>query len=160
MSHVAFPRGSDGYASSMAVRSPRLRAAALAVVLAATGAAGCSAPPSSTLTTPMAEVTIGGQRVGTVPVRCRQYGWDWTIESLPKAPGFTTVITTGSAMTAQMAQIRDLDGFSGTFGRGAVGEGKVQWDNDDFVVSGTAVGGTASQSKQLSPRSFTIRARC
>lgn len=108
----------------------------------------------------MADITIAGQRYGSVPVSCRQYGWSWTIESMQQEPGFRAVFGTGKAVTAEMAQFRNLGGFSGTFGQGAVGDGQASYDDNDFIMSGTAVGGMSNSERQWMPRSFSIRAHC
>lgn len=132
----------------------RFVAVTLGAVLAA-GLAGCAAPADA-LNTPTAQVTIDGSDAGSYPVLCGQIQRQWTIETLPRSPGFTAIFSTDGTITPGLVRLRDVGGFSGTFGQDIVGEAQASVENGTFLISGTASGAATEQTR----RSFTIRADC
>lgn len=150
-------RAGDGY-------RPIMGRCGVAAVLGAgalsAAMAGCAAPPDL-LGTHTAQVTIKGVGTETVPVHCDQVRWRWTIETVPRAPGFTAMVNTATATaSAGLVHFRDLGGFSGTFGRDIVGDAQARVDDGTFVISGTAVGSTEDQPTEETPHDFTIETNC
>ena len=127
--------------------------------MAVVAASACSAPPSA-LGTHTAEVRIADGSAERFPVTCNQYEWQWIIETPESDPGFTAIVNTGETVTAELVHLRDVDGFSGTFGRDVVGDGTARVDNGVFHISGTAFGGTEDDPAAMLDRDFSIRTDC
>lgn len=129
-------------------------------MLVTVGVAGC-ASPAPALGTHTAQVTINGQDVGRDHrVTCNQFGWDWKVETLEKAPGFTAMLETGDTATAELVHIRDLGGFTGTYGRDVVGDAEAHVDGGTFTISGTALGFHAQEPAETASATFSIKTDC
>lgn len=61
---------------------------------------------------------------------------------------------------ASLVHLRDVDGFSVTFGRDIVGEAQANLENGTFLISGTASGSAAEQPTEETSHSFTIQTNC
>ena len=135
-------------------------AAAIGALSVAAGIAAC-ASPAPALGTHTAQVTIDGRDTGPPhPVACSQFGWDWKIETLKEAPGFTALVQTGDTVTAELAHIRDLGGFTGTYGQDVVGDAEARVTEGTFLISGTAVGFHSQQPDETATATFTIKTDC
>jgi ipoprotein LpqH len=133
---------------------------AAGALLVAAGVAGCGSPPPA-LGTHTAQVTINGRDTGEAhPVACSQFGWDWKIETLDEAPGFTAMFETGNTLTAESVEIRDLGGFTGSYWRYTVGDAEARVVGDAFTLIGTAVGYTSDEPDETASASFTIKTDC
>jgi ipoprotein LpqH len=129
-------------------------------LMLATGVAGCASPPPA-LGTHVAQVTVNGNDTGRAhPISCSQFGWNWKVETLDKAPGFTAMFQTGDTVTAQLVEIRELAGFTGTYGQGTVGEATASVSGDEFEISGTAVGFMTERPSETVPATFVIETDC
>lgn len=137
----------------------RIIAAFAAAAVCALGA--CSAPPAA-LGTRTAEVVVNGDGNGTkYPVECSQAGWTWLISTFDEAkPGFTASIQTGDAVDAHSVQIRDLEGFTGSYWQGTVGEGKATVDGDKITITGTAEGSFADDPSGEANATYRIETTC
>lgn len=123
-------------------------------------ACGCATPPAA-LGTRTAQVLINGESTGIVhPVECSQSGWSWLIDSPGEKSGFNAAFQTGPSMAAQSVQIRDLDGFTGGFWLGTVGDGRVSVQNQKFTISGTAHGFFADNPTGDATATFEITTAC
>lgn len=135
----------------------RIIAVAGAVLVAGVGA--CSSPPSA-VGTHTAQVNINGTNINPPPtVRCIQQGWNWIIETPEKDSGFRAAFSTGDQITAQSVEIRGLDGFTGAYWQGTVGDGEATIDNGTVRITGTA-GGEFEGSTDEATATFDIETRC
>jgi ipoprotein LpqH len=135
-------------------------ASAAGALLAAVNVAGCASPPPA-LGTHTAQVTVNGRDTGRAhPISCSQFGWDWKIETLDEAPGFTAMFQTGDTVTAESVEIRELGGFTGSYWQGTVGDAEANVVGDAFTISGTAVGFTSQRPNDTVPATFTIKTDC
>lgn len=129
-----------------------------AVSVAALTACGASPPALGTRT---AEVTINGERTGQIPVECSQAGWTWLISDFgDKTPGFTVNMSTGEKVTAHSVQIRDLEGFTGAYWEGTVGDGSATVDGRTITVTGTAKGEFADNPATAAEATYEIETKC
>jgi lipoprotein LpqH len=128
--------------------------------LLAAGIAGCASPPAA-LGTHTARVEIDGRATDQAHrVSCTQTGWLWKIETLDESPGFTAMVTTGDTVTADQVYIRDLGGFTGTYGRDIVGDDEARVTEGTFRISGKAVGFYSHDPSETVSASFTIETDC
>lgn len=138
-------------------RSVAIAAAAVTAV-AVLGA--CSSPPSA-LGAPTAKISINGHPVGTTQqVSCRQVGNAWTITTLKNTPGFTASLDTGGKVVPTSVEIRGLDGFTGSYWQGTVGNADGTFSGNKFTITGTAVGFTADKPNQRAEGDFKIETGC
>ncbi|MGE2717061.1 lipoprotein LpqH [Mycolicibacterium litorale] len=131
-----------------------LGAASVAVLTACGG----SEPALGTRT---AEVSVNGERATRVPVECSQAGWTWLISDFgEETPGFSASLSTGETVTAHSVEIRDLEGFTGAFWEGTVGDGKAAIDEKTITITGTAKGEFADNPATAAEATFEIETNC
>ncbi|MCK0174138.1 MULTISPECIES: lipoprotein LpqH [Mycobacteriaceae] len=128
----------------------------------AVGLLGACSSPEPALGARTAEVTVNGEGSGSkYPVECSQAGWTWLISTFDEAkPGFSASIQTGEGVDAHSVQIRDLEGFTGSFWQGTVGEGKATIANDKITITGQAEGSFADDPTGEANATFRIETRC
>ncbi|HME49256.1 lipoprotein LpqH [Mycobacterium sp.] len=145
----------------------RFAAAATGALLAVAGLTACSSPPSlppqppGALPPRTAHVTIDGQDAGTThDVSCTQVGWSNTFSTGDKDSGTTAVVNTGDQITAESVQIRNLNGFTGSFTAGTYGNAEATVAGQTFTITGTALGYTPDKPTNQVPQHFTIKVSC
>ncbi|TFV54698.1 hypothetical protein E4P42_25135 [Mycobacterium sp. PS03-16] len=123
--------------------------------------AACGAPPAA-LGSRTAQLTVNGDKLAEpVPVECSQVGWTWLISSFGKdAPGFTASVSTGETMEAHSVQLNDVDGFTGAYWEGTVGDGRASINNGAITISGTAEGSFADNPDSGSEATYEITTKC
>lgn len=136
-------------------------------LLAVAGLAACSSPPPlppqppGSLPPVTAHITVDGRDAGTThDVSCTQVGWAHTFDTGDKDSGATAVVETGDQIKAQSVEIRNLNGFSGSFSAGTVGNADANVLGETFTVTGTALGYAADKPTQRVPQQFTIKVNC
>lgn len=129
--------------------------AASAVALTACGG---SEPAVGTRT---AEVTVNGKETAKIPVECSQAGWTWLISDFgEKTPGFTANVSTGDNVAAHSVEIRDLEGFTGAYWEGTVGDGKAVINDSTIKITGTAKGAFADNPTATAEAKYEITTNC
>jgi lipoprotein LpqH len=93
-------------------------------------------------------------------VSCTQVGWSHTFDIGDKSSGTTAVVDTGDEVKARMVEIRNVNGFSGTFAQGTLGNANARVAGDTFTITGTALGYTADKPRNQVPQQFTIKVNC
>jgi lipoprotein LpqH len=143
------------------------RFAAVCTPLAVAGLAACSSPPPlppqppGALPPVTAHVTINGQEAGTTHnVSCNQTGWSHSFTTGDNASGTTAVVDTGDKVTARSVQIRNLNGFTGSFSAGTYGNADATISGQTFTITGTALGYLADNPTNRVPQHFTIKVNC
>ncbi len=137
------------------------RVGTVALVLAAivVSVAGCS----SAQTTPRraARVTIDGATHTTRPPACRQDQMYRTIK-IPDGDGGVeaVVLLSGYRVMPQWVKIRNVDGFTGSFWQGGVGDAHVDLTNDAYTITGSAYGIDSSNPNKVVTTDFKIVAQC
>jgi len=135
----------------------RLLATAFLVMVA--GVAGCSQPT----TTPRkaAHLTIDGATHATSPPACRQQQSYRTIDIRDKDGGVEAVVLlSGYRAIPEWVKIRNVDGFTGSYWEGGVGEAHADVTNDAYTISGSAYGINSSNPNKVVTTDFKITAEC
>lgn len=133
----------------------------VAVLIAATAVVvgGCSSPPPA-LGARSAEVTVNGD-AQKYPVECSQAGWTWLISTFDDAkPGFSAAIQTGDTVSAHSVQLRDVQGFSGAYWQGTVGDGRATVEGNTITITGTAEGSFADNPSGQANAKYEIQTTC
>ena len=123
------------------------------------GTAACSAPEPA-VGDHTAQVTINGTNISPPPgIWCVQQGWNWIIETPDAETGLRAAISTGDTITAQSVEIRGLDGFTGAYWQGTIGDGKATIDNGRISITGTAQGSFEGNT-DTATATFDIETKC
>ena len=137
----------------------RLLTVALLVAAVVVSAAGCG----SSQTTPRraARLTIDGATHTTRPPACRQDQMYRTID-IPDHDGGVeaVVLLSGYRAMPQWVKIRNVDGFTGSFWQGGVGDARVDLNNDAYTITGSAYGINSSNPNKVVTTDFKIVAQC
>jgi len=132
------------------------------LAITAVGVLGGCSTPEPALGTRTAEVTVNGDGNGSkYPVECSQAGWTWLISTFDEAaPGFSAAIQTGDSVAAHSVQIRDLEGFTGSYWQGTVGDGKATVNGNKITITGTAEGSFADNPSGEGKATYSIETTC
>ena len=137
----------------------RLLTVALVLAAVVVGTAGCG----SSQTTPLraARLTIDGATHTTRPPACRQDQMYRTID-IPDHDGGVeaVVLLSGYRAMPQWVKIRNVDGFTGSFWQGGVGDAHVDLVNDAYTITGSAYGINSSNPNKVVTTDFKLVAQC
>jgi lipoprotein antigen len=134
------------------------RLAALGFVLVA-GVVGCAGPQ----TTPRAaaHLTINGATHAARPPACTQLQSYRTIDIRDRDGQVEAVVLySASRVIPQWVKIRNIDGFTGSFWQGGVGDAHVDLTNSAYTISGSAYGINNSNPNKVVTTDFKITAEC
>lgn len=137
----------------------RLLIVALVLAAVVVSVAGCSAAQ----TTPRraARLTIDGATHTTRPPACRQDQMYRTINIDDHDGGVEAVVLlSGYRVMPQWVKIRNVDGFTGSFWQGGVGDAHVDLINDAYTITGSAYGINSSNPNKVVTTDFKIVAEC
>ncbi len=121
--------------------------------------AGCAEPQ----TTPRAaaHLTIGGASHAARPPKCSQLQSYRTIDIRDRDGQVEAVVLfSASRVIPQWVKIRNIDGFTGSFWQGGVGEAHVDVTNSAYTISGSAYGINNSNPNKVITTDFKITAEC
>jgi ipoprotein LpqH len=139
---------------------------ALVLASAALLAACSSVPPTpqptgDQLTTGTAVVSIGGAEVATShDVQCTSAGAVTTIVTGADRTGTTSAVDSDGGLAAQYVEIRDVDGFTGSYWHGLGAAPEVELTGRTFVVTGTATGYHVNDPSARVEERYRIRVAC
>ncbi|WP_407687146.1 lipoprotein LpqH [Mycobacterium sp. HUMS_1102779] len=137
----------------------RNRLLAVAGVVVATGVAGCAQP--QTMPRKAAHLTIDGATHATRPAACSQEQAYRTIDIRDRGGRVEAVVLlSGARAIPQWVKIRDVDGFTGSYWEGGVGEVHAEATNDAYTISGSAYGISSSNPNKVVTTDFKIAAEC
>jgi len=137
----------------------RLCTVALVMAGVVISVAGCSAAQ----TTPRraARLTIDGATHTTSPPACRQDQMYRTINIGDHDGGVEAVVLlSGYRVMPQWIKIRNVDGFTGSFWQGGVGDAHVDLTNNAYTITGSAYGINSSNPNKVVTTDFKIVAEC
>ncbi|BCO52107.1 MULTISPECIES: lipoprotein LpqH [Mycobacterium avium complex (MAC)] len=137
----------------------RLPTVALIMAAVVVIVAGCSAAQ----TTPRraARLTIDGATHTTRPPSCRQDQMYRTIKIPDHDGGVEAVmLLSGYRVMPQWVKIRNVDGFTGSFWQGGVGDAHVDLAHDTYTITGSAYGINSSNPNKVVTTEFNIVAEC
>jgi Mycobacterium 19 kDa lipoprotein antigen len=129
------------------------------------GVAGCG--QAQTLPRKAARVTIGGATHKARPAACSQ------IQAYKPSESYRTldvgdqngrieavVLLNGDQATPQWVKIRDIDGFTGSFWQGGVGDAHAELTNNAYTITGSAYGINSRNPNKVVTTDFKITAEC
>ncbi|GBG38976.1 lipoprotein LpqH [Mycobacterium montefiorense] len=121
--------------------------------------AGCAEPQ----TTPRAaaHLTIDGTSHAARPAACSQLQSYRTIDIRDRDGQVEAVVLfSASRVIPQWVKIRNIDGFTGSFWQGGVGEAHADATNSAYTISGSAYGINNSNPNKVITTDFKITADC
>lgn len=129
------------------------------LVIAGVGLAGCG--QAQTMPRKAARLTIDGATHSTRPPSCSQNQQYRTIDIKDRDGGVEAVVlTSGYRVMPQWVKIRNVDGFTGSFWEGGVGDAHAEVTNDAFTIAGSAYGINSSNPNKVITTEFKIIAEC
>ncbi|ABK64947.1 lipoprotein LpqH [Mycobacterium avium] len=137
----------------------RLPTVVLVLTAVVAGIAGCSA--AQTVPRKAARLTIDGATHTTRPTSCRQDQMYRTI-NIPDHDGGVeaVVLLSGYRVMPQWVKIRNVDGFTGSYWQGGVGDAHVDLTNDAYTITGSAYGINSANPNKVVTTDFKIVAEC
>ncbi|OBA58007.1 hypothetical protein A5647_22265 [Mycobacterium sp. 1100029.7] len=127
--------------------------------IVATTVAACAEPQ----TTPLgaAHLTINGATHAARPPACSQVQSYRTID-IPDRDGHVeaTMLLSASRAIPQWVKIRNINGFTGSFWQGGVGDAHADVSNGRYTITGSAYGINSSNPDKVVTTDFTITASC
>ena len=129
------------------------------VLLVIVGVAGCG--QAQTTPRKAARLTIDGATHSTSPPSCSQNQQYRTIDIKDRDGGIEAVVlTSGYRVMPQWVKIRNVDGFTGSFWKGGVGDAHADVTNDAYTIAGSAYGINSSNPDKVVTTEFKIIAEC
>jgi ipoprotein LpqH len=129
--------------------------------------AGCSAqahsagPALGALGAGTARITVNDQELGqTDAVRCLVTPPLLTIVTGDANSGSTTVVSSDGLLAAESVQIRNLDGFTGSYNANLMGHGQVKITESTYSITGDADGFSTGNDSLPANRTFSIKVAC
>jgi lipoprotein antigen len=123
------------------------------------GAAGCG----QAQTTPLkpARVTVDGATHTARPAACSQIQSYRTIDITDRNGHVEAVVMlNGDRVIPQWVKIRDIDGFTGSFWHGGVGNAHADLTNTAYTITGSAYGINTRNPNKVVTTDFKIAAEC
>ena len=123
------------------------------------GVAGCG--QAQTMPRKAARVTIDGATHTTRPAACSQIQSYRTIDIGDQKGHVEAVVTvSGYRAIPQWVKIRDIDGFTGSFWQGGVGDAHAEVVNGAYTITGSAYGINSGNPNKVLTTDFKITAEC
>ncbi|CAM4324685.1 hypothetical protein MB901379_02563 [Mycobacterium basiliense] len=137
------------------------RSLAVAGVALVVGAGVSACGGTQTVPRPAAHVTIDGYTHVARPAACSQEQSYRTI-NIPDRDGElqATVLLSGERVIPQWVRIRNVDGFTGSFWQGGVGQAHVDLSRGRYTIIGSAYGINTSNPNKVVTTDFKIVADC
>ena len=121
--------------------------------------AACGAP--QTTSRAAAHLTIDGTTHTTRPAECSQLQGFRTINIRDRDSQVEAVVLlSGYRAIPQWVKIRNIDGFTGSFWEGGVGDAHVDLTNSAYTITGSAYGINSSNPNKVITTDFKISAEC
>ncbi len=137
----------------------RLAAVAFVVIAGTAGVAGCA--QGQTTSRKAARLTIDGATHTTRPAACSQDQSYRTIDIQDHDGQVEAVVLlSGYRVMPQWVKIRNIDGFTGSFWEGGVGDAHADITNDAYTITGSAYGINSSDPNKVVTTDFKITAEC
>jgi len=130
-----------------------------AAVLVIASAAGCA--ETQTVPRKAAHLTIDGATRATPPAACSQDQAYRTITiSDREGKVEAVVLLSGDKVIPQWVKIRNIDGFTGSFWQGGVGNARADVARSAFTITGNAYGFNTGNPNKTVTTDFKITAEC
>ncbi|WP_454560965.1 lipoprotein LpqH [Mycobacterium haemophilum] len=133
-----------------------VRATGVAVVI---GVSACA--QIETIPRRAAHLTIDGNTHSTRSAACSQDQSYRTINIRESGGQVEAVVLfSGGRAIAQWVMIRNVDGFTGSFWAGGVGDARAEVANNTYTITGSASGISSSDPNKVVTAEFKITAEC
>jgi Mycobacterium 19 kDa lipoprotein antigen len=134
----------------------RLLAVAFVVVASVAGCAQAQTTPLKA-----ARLTLDGATHTTRPPACRQIQSYRTIDIRDEHGQVEAVVLlSGYRAIPQWVKIRNIDGFTGGFWQGGVGDAHADLTDSAYTITGSAYGINSSNPNKVVTTDFKITAEC
>ena len=134
------------------------RLVALAVLVIVT-VAGCA--DSQTVPRKAAHLTIDGATRTTAPAACSQDQAYRTIDISDRDGKVEAVVLlSGDKVIPQWVKIRNVNGFTGSFWEGGVGNARADVTRSAFAITGSAYGINSDHPDKVVTTDFKVAAEC
>jgi len=134
-------------------------AVACVLIVGAASVAGCA--QVQTMPRKPAQLTIDGATRTTPPAACSQDQSYRTLDIRDHDGRVEAVVLlSGYRVIPQWVKIRNVDGFTGSFWQGGVGDAHADVNNDAYTISGSAYGINTSNPDKVITTDFKIAAGC
>lgn len=138
---------------------PRSPSITVVILVAVAVLAGCGQAQTTGLKP--ARVTIAGAAHTTRPPACSQNQSYRTIDIRDHDGDVEAVVLlSGYRAMPQWVKIRNVDGFTGSFWLGGVGDAHADVTNSAYTISGSAYGINSSKPDKVVTTDFKIFAEC
>ena len=132
--------------------------AGIALVVVA-GVSGCG--QAQTIPRSAARFTLDGNTHTTRPAACSQDQSYRTLDIRDRDGSIQAVVLlSGERAIPQWVKIRNVDGFTGSFWQGGVGEGRVDLSRNTYTITGSAYGISSSSPNKTVTSEFKLVAEC
>jgi len=129
------------------------------ILIAAAGVAGCG--QAQTTPRKAARVTIDGTTRTARPAACSQIQAYRTIDIRDENGHVEAVVVlSGYRVIPQWVKIRNVDGFTGSYWQGGVGDAHADVTNSAYTITGSAYGINSSNPNKTVNTDFKIIAEC
>jgi hypothetical protein len=123
------------------------------------GVAGCA--DTQTVSRKPAHLTIDGATRTTSPAACSQDQGYRTIDISDRDGKVEAVVLlSGDKVIPQWVKIRNVDGFTGSFWAGGVGNARADVTRSAFTITGSAYGINTGNPNKAVNTDFKITAEC
>jgi hypothetical protein len=130
-----------------------------AAVLIIASVAGCA--ETQTVPRKAAHLTMAGATHTTSPATCRQDQGYRTIDISDRGGKVEAVLLLSAArVIPQWVKIRNVDGFTGSFWQGGVGNARADVARGAFTITGTAYGINSDNPNKVVTTDFKVAAEC
>jgi Mycobacterium 19 kDa lipoprotein antigen len=137
------------------------RLVAIAFVMAAGAASIAGCAEAQTKSRGAAHLTIDGATHTTRPPACSQDQSYRTIDIRDRDGQVEAVVLlNGYRAIPQWVKIRNVDGFTGSFWQGGVGDAHADVTNSAYTITGSAYGINSSNPDKVITTDFKITADC
>ncbi|ATA28641.1 lipoprotein LppE [Mycobacterium lepraemurium] len=137
----------------------RLPTVVLVLTAVVAGIAGCSA--AQTVPRKAARLILDGATHTTRPPSCRHDQMYRTINIPDHDGGVEAVmLLSGYRVMPQWVKIRNVDGFTGSYWQGGVGDAHVDLTNDAYTITGSVYGINSANPNKVVTTDFKIVAEC
>ena len=134
------------------------RLVAVAMVVVA-GVAGCA--DTRTVSRKAAHLTIDGATRTASPAACSQDQAYRTIDISDRDGNVEAVVLlSGDKVIPQWVKIRNVDGFTGSFWEGGVGNARADVTRSAFTIAGSAYGINSDHPDKVVTTDFKVAAEC
>lgn len=121
---------------------------------------GCSEQSQQPDSAPAAKLTLGGEEQTLPRLTCTQFKW-WSIAMSDGERSLSAAVDLWEGdSTAKFVKIRDIDGFTGSYWEGGVGNATTTFADGIFTITGDVYGISDREPNKTTTIPFELVAPC